>query len=58
MDETWVDQRWAEIAERGRVGGARRQLMLKTLVERPLQQEPQERPLPQQEQQQQQSSGS
>lgn len=31
VDETWIDQRWAELAERGRVGGARRQLMLKEL---------------------------
>lgn len=31
MDETWTDLKWAEAAERGRAGGARRQLMLKPL---------------------------
>lgn len=31
LDETWTDLKWAEAAERGRAGGARRQLMLKPL---------------------------
>lgn len=31
VDDTWVDQRWTEAAERGRVAVARRQLMLKPL---------------------------
>jgi len=36
LDDSWVDQRWAESAEKGHVSFARRQLMLKPL--RPAQQ--------------------
>ena len=41
-DDAWVDLRWADAAERGRVGVARRQLMLKPLpgAPRPLAQVP------------------
>jgi ribosomal protein S18 acetylase RimI-like enzyme len=32
LDDSWVDPRWAQSAESGRVGFARRQLMLKPLL--------------------------